>query len=269
MPECKECSMLSENKCLAYEENKHLIGRPIPPPPLGSCAIPIVKGYLDFIQPGMRVLEIGCGSWDLVKSHCQKVGAVYEGIDTEAEYYGKKTVATRLENLANLSFPDEHFDIVIGNQTMEHWPENGCSLEWGLFQCFRVCKSNGQVLLNVPIHFHGSKIFMLGNIDAIKALFSSFSNRVNLTKWGSPSIPFNNLFPWPGYSQLEQKPAYVLDIVATKDKETPTSFNNRFAFGGRLAELVHYPISFNLYRILRKAGFFPAPKEAWELGDES
>jgi ubiquinone/menaquinone biosynthesis C-methylase UbiE len=268
MPSCSECHMLVNDQCVAYQKSTEIVDRPIPPAPLGACALPIVEKYLTLIKPGMRVLDIGCGSWELIKNHCKDIGAHYEGIDTESEYYGVKTVSTKIENLANLSYLDQSFDIIIGNQTMEHWAENNCSLEWGLFQCFRVCKENGLVLMNVPIHFHGTRTFMLGEISKIKELYALFSTKVSFEKWGNPSKPIPALYPWPGYSRLKNKPAYVLDIQAVKDCPTLKKINNRNGRKGRWAELINYPISFNLYRLLRKLALVPPPRQDWELGEK-
>lgn len=243
--------MLVDGHCLAVTLAQRELKRPLPPPPLGACIIPIVENYLSFIKAGMRVLDIGCGSWGKIKHHCETVGARYEGIDVATEYFGEKSVATRIENLANLSFPDEHFDVVIGNQSMEHWSENGCTLEWGLYQCFRVCKLGGKVLLNVPIHFHGTRVFMLGNISAIESLFTPFSSQTRLVPWGYPSNPLPSLFPWPGYLPLQNKPAYVLDIQSIRDLPLPTGYNNRGATSGKMAEVLNTPISFLLYSRLR------------------
>jgi SAM-dependent methyltransferase len=247
--------MLAENQCSAHAKASEFLERKIDwPPPLEACLVPIVEDYLRLITKGMRILEIGCGSWNLIKDHCESVGAEYEGIDTQLSCYGRKTVATRLENLANLSFPDEYFDLVIGNQTMEHWAENGCSLRWGLFQCFRVCKQYGRVLMNVPIHFHGTRIFMLGELDELQSLFAPFSRQVSFHKWAYVSDPIPPLFPYPGYWVLRDKPAYVLDIQAVKDLPLPSGYDNRSARSGQLARLVDRPVSFNVYRVLRKAG---------------
>jgi len=256
MPQCSECRMLVGKECSAYATAKEVLGRQLPPPPLGACMIPIVEDYLSLISGGMWVLDVGCGSWSRIKDHCDRVGADYHGIDTKTEYCGKTTVATRLENLADLSFPDESFDVVIGNQTMEHWAENGCSLEWGLFQCFRVCKFNGRVLMNVPIHFHGTQTFMLGDLEKLQNLFAQFSTQVSFQKWGSPSAPLPSLFPYPGYSPLLKKPAYVLDIQAVKTHPIPTQYSNR-AWKGRMAQILNYPLSYNIYRVFRKIGIFP------------
>lgn len=145
---------------------------------------------------------------------------------------------------------------MIGNQTMEHWGENGCTLQWGLYQCFRVCKPGGKIMMNVPIHFHGTKEFMLGNVEEIINSFYNFSHTVNVEKWGYPSYPLPSLFPYPQYWKLKKKPAYVLNISSIKDRSLPVNVSNQGACKGRLAQLRNYPISYNIYRFCRKIGLF-------------
>ena len=118
MPPCARCDMLKANQCSALTRAKETLGRPLPPPPLGACMIPIVESYLSMIEEGTRILDVGCGSWNLIRSHCEKIGAHYEGIDVQPDYFGEKVIATRIENLQELSFPDDHFDVVIGNQIL-------------------------------------------------------------------------------------------------------------------------------------------------------
>ena len=257
MPGCVACRMLVDGECSAFSIALDLLGRRLPPPPIGACMLPIVDEYLQHISPGMRVLEIGCGSWDRVRRHCESVGARFEGIDAEGEYFGRPTVATRVENLADLSFEDEHFDVVLGTQSMEHWAEHGCAVGWGLYQCFRVCKPGGKVFMNVPMHYHGTREFMLGQLGTLRARFAAFSNQVTFVEWGSPSSPIPECYPFPGYWRLRDRPAYVLDIRAVKDRPLPPRRRGEWAVGGRLAEALNYPVSFNVYRALRKSGLLP------------
>lgn len=259
MPACINCRMLKERNCLAQIKAKEL-GRGESTPPIGACMLPIVENYLQLIESGMKVLDIGCGSWDMVKKHCQEVDAHYEGIDVVKMCLGKPTVATRLENLAKLSYPDEYFDIVIANQSMEHWPEFGCSLEWGLYQCFRVVKKGGKILLNVPIHFHGVRIFLLGELDKIRSLFNPFSHQILLEKWGEPSDPLPPFFGNQGYSPLQDKPSYVLDIQATKEQPTPANFINTCKTKGLIAKIIYCPLSYTPFRVIRKVKLFIASK---------
>ena len=146
--------------------------------------IPIIEGYLAQISPGMRILDVGCGTHRAIQSYCQTVGAEYEGIDIEATYFGKPVIATRMENLADLSFPNEFF---------------------------------------------------------------------RYEAWGIPSAPVPRLVCFPRYLPQLSKPAFVLDIQATKDKPVPSGVTRGFRATGRLAALRNYPVSYNIHRVLRKA----------------
>jgi SAM-dependent methyltransferase len=243
--------------CAALAQARVELKRPLPPPPLGACELPIVRGYCTQITSGMRVLDVGCGAWTFVRDHCRKVGAEYEGIDVLREYFGQPAVATRFEGLQDLSFPDEDFDFVFGNQSMEHWAENGCSLAWGLYQCFRVCRMGGRLCMNVPIHFHGTTDFLLGRIDKLRSLFARFSGDVMFEEWGRPSSPLPALIGNPGYPALWRRPAYVLDIQAVKDRQPPKTERPWFAPGGRLGEFLNSPLSYSTYRLARRLGVVP------------
>jgi len=179
------------------------------------------------------------------------VGARYEGIDTQASYYDRPTVATRIENLRDLSFPDASFDVVVGNQTMEHWAEYGCPLDYGLWQCFRVCKPGGLVLLNVPIHFHGTRDFLLGDLPRIRERFTKFSTDVRLESWRSPSAPLEPYLPHADYPKLRSTAAYVLAIEAVANRPLPPKpFLRRVPM--QLLRTLNYPLSFNALRVTRK-----------------
>lgn len=250
MPDCKECRFLSyEGKphCCAYEKTVEELKRPMADPPLGACTWPIVHSYLEHIKPGFSVLEIGCGSWAKIRDACRALGAAYEAIDTEPSYFGVPTIATRYENLASLSFENETFDLVIGNQTMEHWAEHGCSIEWGLWQCFRVLKPGARVLLNVPIHFHGTRPFLLGSLDVLKKAFEPFSSQVVFESWGKNAAPLAPQYMHPKYKKLANQCAYILDIQAVKDRPLPLRARKK-KVTGRLGRIIEYPLSYNLYR---------------------
>jgi SAM-dependent methyltransferase len=241
--------------CKAAELARAELNRPLPPAPLGSCMLPIVENYLTKIEPGMRVLDIGCGSWSRIKRHCDSVGAHYEGVDVSQSYFGVPTVATRLENLADLSCPENSFDLVISNQSMEHWGEFGCSLRWGLYQCFRVCKLGGRLCLNVPIYFHGTSDFMLGRLNRILDQCWHFTDDVRFERWGQPSGEIPPVYPFPGYWRQHNRPAYILDIQMRKTRPNSSQEKPRFMPSGRFAQILNYPVSFNIYRVLKKLGF--------------
>jgi SAM-dependent methyltransferase len=216
--------------------------------------VPIAESYCELIKPGMRVLEIGCGSWSRIKDRCDEVGAHYDGVDVIDEYYGKKTVATRLENVAALSFDDDSFDLVIGNQTLEHWAEYGCRTDWGLQQCFRVMKPGGSLLMNVPMYFHGVTPFLMGKTDEIRAMIAPFSSTAELIHWGAETAPLKPHFSHPKYAPLKDKVAHILDIRATKDKPFKATWTNQSAANGFLARLLNNPPSYVLYQGLARIG---------------
>lgn len=253
MGACITCTMRQDHTCLAYIKNKEELKRPISPAPIGGCVRPIVTNYLTQIKPNMRVLEIGCGAWSPIKIHCDEIGAHYEAIDYSKEYFGEPVVATRIENLADLSFENDSFDMVIGNQSLEHWAENGCTNAWGLYQCFRVCKMGGVVALNVPIHFHGTKIFLHGKFDAIQKLFVPHSDKVRLESWGYPSAPIPAVYYHPNIDSLKNSPGYHLDIQATKTKKTnPPVLRNLMGLRGRISQIFNYSLAFNVNRVKKK-----------------
>ncbi len=254
MPDCRLCHELDGEICRAHAEAKATLKRPIPPPPIGACMMPIVRSYLKLIEPKHQVLEIGCGTWSPIKDQSERVGAGYEAIDVQEQYYGENVVATRIENLAALSYENDRFDIVVGNQTMEHWAEHGCTMEWGLYQCFRVLKPGGTLLLNVPIYFHGTKDFLHGRLDRLKALFSRFSGDCVFESWGQDPAPLPRFYAHPRFWALENRSAYILDIRARKDKALPRNVSNRLGLQGKLGQLFHYSLEYNVYRLLKKSG---------------
>ena len=251
MPRCKDCSFFQADACTAHSRAAKEYGRPIPPPPIGACTLAIVDSYRPLIKRGMRVLEIGCGTWTLLKSICDEAGAEYQSIDSQNEYFGKPSIATRIENLQQLSFEDDAFDLVIGNQTIEHWAEFDCDTQFGLFQCFRVCRQNGMVIMNAPIHFHGSRPFLLGDFDAIRALFSRYSDSVVIEAWGEDSDPIPKFYTYRKYGALKGKHAFIIDIRAVKSKpvgQPPMVV----AMPMKLRRWLNYPASYLAYRALVK-----------------
>ena len=252
MPACKDCVSLVNNKCQANFEAKLTFGRPVPAPPIGSCTIEIVKKYTSKINKGSRILDIGCGSWSFIRDYCEEVGAHYEGIDTQTEYYGKKTIATRLENLAKLSFPDNYFDLVIGNQTIEHWGEFGCDTSWGIFQCFRVCKPGGVVMMNAPIHYHGVSEFVNGDFDKIEKMFGLFSNSVNIERWGEDCYPIEKFIAHQNYMKLKNSHAFIIDIQANKDKVLPKVPQNKSFIPIKIKRWMNYDLSYLFYLFKKK-----------------
>ncbi|MDQ4145441.1 MAG: class I SAM-dependent methyltransferase [Actinomycetota bacterium] len=198
------------------------------------------------IQPNSTVLEIGCGSWSPIREHCLSVGASWSGVDVAG------SLATRIESVENLSFADETFDFVVGNQTLEHWNEFGCRMDVGLWQCFRVCKPGGLVLMNVPIRFHGSRIFVEGDLDSIRDLFAPYATDVELIPWRRNSEPLPPVDLLTGYRRLAASASYQLDIRATRAGQLPRRPRS-YVLRSRMArELLDHPLPFLVWKLRSK-----------------
>jgi len=247
MVACADCSQLIDGACAAHAQLAATLGRDLPPAPLGGCVLPIVEQYAALITRGMRVLEIGCGSWSRLRAHCASVGAHWDGIDAVTEYFGSPVVATRVENLAALSFETDRFDVVAGSQSMEHWAEHGCDIDFGLWQCFRVCKPGGRVWMNVPLHFHGTRDFLYGDLDRLRARFAPYTSQLEVERWGHPSTPLPAHDLHTIHPSIIGSPAHILDLRAVKDRPLPRAPDN-LGLTGRRARLLYWPLRFLVRR---------------------
>ena len=248
MPDCIQCQYLDRSSSTC--SIKFPRGRP-----LRACVKAINLDYKKLVKPHYRVVEIGCGSWSPIWDYCKSKSIQWDGIDILKEYMGKPTIATNIGSVGNIPFDDNSFDIVIGNQTMEHWEENGVHLLKGLSEVFRVLKPGGQMLMNVPIHYHGSPLFVKGKLDKLNELLKNFANNIKFEIWRAPSKPLPKIRYLQSrfwYSGLRNKTAYILDIAALKNADIPVPYfdkdtskfkrrmNNIFEFG-----LLYYPTLLN------------------------
>lgn len=65
------------------------------------------------------------------------------------EYKGGESIkGIRHEDVMNLSYADESFDMIVSNDVLEHIPDPGRALR----ECFRVLKLGGAVLATFPFH---------------------------------------------------------------------------------------------------------------------
>lgn len=108
------------------------------------------------IQPGARVLEVGCGTGDLALAARAKSGAdgVVYGIDPAPEMIAVARDKTARAGLAvdfrpgvveALAFPDAGFDIVLSSLMMHHLPDE--LKRRGLAEMARVLKPGGRLLI--------------------------------------------------------------------------------------------------------------------------
>mgnify|MGYP001156736574 FL=1 len=119
----------------------------------GSQLSPRLKKSLECanIEPGMKVLDIGCGRGEIV-SACSKLGAYTYGIDYAPAAVNISRISKENNNQVSLAdakslpFPKHYFDRVLMLDVVEHlfpW-----ELEKTFQQVFRVLKHDGLMVIH-------------------------------------------------------------------------------------------------------------------------
>jgi 2-polyprenyl-3-methyl-5-hydroxy-6-metoxy-1,4-benzoquinol methylase len=100
-----------------------------------------VRAHLDRLDPGTRVLDVGCGEGVLVEEYASRLAI--EGVD--ANYASDRV---RQGSLLALPFPDGAFDCVVCLDVLEHLRHEDQARALGEIR--RVLKPGGQLLLSLP-----------------------------------------------------------------------------------------------------------------------
>jgi ubiquinone/menaquinone biosynthesis C-methylase UbiE len=108
------------------------------------------------LQPGERVLDVGCGTGMLAMVTKERVGETgrVSGIDPSPQMIARANRKAVRSDLAidfqvgvieQLSFPDQSFDVVLSTFMMHHLPDD--LKRRGLAEIARVLKSGGRLLV--------------------------------------------------------------------------------------------------------------------------
>lgn len=128
----------------------------------------IYKSVLDHVQPGMRILDVGCGEGILSIMMARK-GANVTGVDCSVPNVENAvriaaalgpfdgTLSFRTGDAERLPFPDDSFDYVVSNHVLEHLSDFGR----GLSEIHRVTKKGA--LIAVPTCLNPCAWALLGN----------------------------------------------------------------------------------------------------------
>jgi SAM-dependent methyltransferase len=185
--------------------------------PIRKCQHAICKSQYADLRVG-TVLEVGCGSsrkGGFIKQLIEAAGNKWIGIDIVPT-----DLTTVVADVSFLPFADETFDLVIGNQTMEHWP----NINKALLEIKRVMKVGSELHLNVPIHLHGADIFVTGDFSGIEKAFNKAGFVIDKAEtWRQDHMPLEKYFPSESSSHckklkvnLTYKNAYVANFVLRK-----------------------------------------------------
>jgi demethylmenaquinone methyltransferase/2-methoxy-6-polyprenyl-1,4-benzoquinol methylase/phosphoethanolamine N-methyltransferase len=107
-------------------------------------------------KPGDRVLDVGCGTGDLAMAAKALAGPTGEVFGTDAspkmiEVARRKAakagvdVTFQVDLIENITFPDNHIDVVLSSFMMHHLPDD--LKRAGLVEIYRVLKPGGRILI--------------------------------------------------------------------------------------------------------------------------
>jgi ubiquinone/menaquinone biosynthesis C-methylase UbiE len=108
------------------------------------------------LTPGEAVLDVGCGTGDLILEVSRRVGSsgLVAGIDAAPEMVARARQKARRRHLAidfrvepveQLSFAYQTFDVVVSSLVFHHLPDG--LKQQGLAEIYRVLKPGGRLLL--------------------------------------------------------------------------------------------------------------------------
>ena len=208
---------------------------------------------------GDTFLEVGCGSDSVF---ARKFERKWFGIDVVNPTKGTFPYNFKLGSVGSIPFSNNKFDLVVSNQSIEHWFEYDVSIERGLSEINRVLKDGGIFVVNFPIHLHGHRIFVLNKQSQLeKKIYNSGFSIIRKVRVEHNS----NYHGWRlcGFydSYVENKSeqflgaSYVMELTLKKEKsinspsETSSNSSTRMT---RLQRRLHHGLGVVIYSFYRR-----------------
>ena len=109
------------------------------------------------LREGEKILDVACGTGLVARTAAQKHRAdLIYGVDVNEVMIEKaqeieKNVTWHQSNVADMPFPDNHFDVILCQQGLQYFPDPSLALR----EMRRVLVENGRILLSVwrPIKY--------------------------------------------------------------------------------------------------------------------
>lgn len=227
------------------------------PSPTRTCSHAIFEKYTPHFK-NKRLLEVGCGPLsEFTFEFCQQYQIDYLGLDPERLPVGflkKIPYASRLIHslflflrvkfwpFRNSSqsylldfYPSKKlkpnsFDVIYGNNTIEHWHESETNLNQSIEKykkdietSFNLLREGGKLIMICPIKVHGNILFYGAMIDEIKTVFSSQNwSHLSFEHWREDYSGFVAYCPgdraahYKKVFNYEMENIWILNVVAEK-----------------------------------------------------
>jgi len=209
----------------------------------------------NFLQPGARILDVGCGIGTLL-SILKNRGFGVDGVElarvdvaAAKEYYGLDIYYGSLEKFA-VEHPEKKFDLIIVHHTLEHMPQP----KKELMTMKKLLAPDGQLYIGVPnvmnIRKRPEVFFEKGHALS----FSPHSLRLLLQSCGFGVASFSEKAAFPGAMDVVSKlsEADTETVRAMKIGENPTAVKRYVALK---------KIQYDMMRNARDIGLFMLPKQ--------
>lgn len=216
MPACNNCFKYdSKNKICSVMEGS----------PIRKCIIASLEKHLSSIKNKI-ICEIGCGAWSYAKNIVEPNNCTWLGIDPlEYDSKGRKIIRTHKGTANSIPLPNNHVDIVLANQSLEHWHEYKTTFRSGFLEMYRILKPGGTLIMNFPIHLHGHPVFIKGETEKIKKLWNpKLWENIKYEEWRKEYYPLEKYQGWKLISGIKNKmipdpdnaTTWLMDVTATK-----------------------------------------------------
>ncbi len=181
------------------------------------------KAALELVQiePGMIILDVGCGTGSLTIAAKQEQGLEGKvvGIDPSSNMInlaqGKAEKAGveidfQVGVIEKINFPDNHFDLVLSSLMMHHLPDELKNI--ALQEVYRVLKPNGTLLIveldpsafSLASLIHGHSSQLSAELEIV---------RHHLENTGFVSVE-NERLKFRGFSYLKSKKSTSVNLIA-------------------------------------------------------